>query len=154
MIMRLYIGPGCPAVWSLGLLSLPCCDCGFESHRRLGWMSAVSVVWSGRVVCIQLIAHPEESYCLWCVVVCDRETSWMRRTCPTGGCCTKIKHEALHNYDVYDDLWLHEVHTRHDKNRSAVSKSEMAILRGTNRHATNQRHGRHGYLINAVFRFC
>jgi hypothetical protein len=64
------------------------------------------------------------------------------------------KNEALHNYDVYGDFRLHEVHTRHHKNRSAVSKSEMAILRGTKRHATNQRRGRHGDLINAVFRFC
>jgi len=28
---------------------------------------------SGRVLCDELIAHPEESYRLWCVVVCDLE---------------------------------------------------------------------------------
>ena len=27
----------------------------------------------------------------WRVVVCDLETSWMRRPCPIGGCCTKEK---------------------------------------------------------------
>jgi hypothetical protein len=31
----------------------------------------VSVVLSGRVFCDELITRPEESYRLWCVVVCD-----------------------------------------------------------------------------------
>ena len=30
---------------------------------------------SGRGLCDQLITRPEESYRLWCVVVCDLETS-------------------------------------------------------------------------------
>ena len=30
---------------------------------------------SGRGLCDELITHPEESYRLWCVVVCDLETS-------------------------------------------------------------------------------
>ena len=33
----------------------------------------------------ELITHPEESYRLWCVVVCDLETSRMRRPWPTLG---------------------------------------------------------------------
>ena len=33
-----------------------------------------------------MITRPEESYWLWCVVVCDLETSWIRRPWPTGGC--------------------------------------------------------------------
>ena len=37
-----------------------CCEC---------W------VLSGRGLCDKLITHPEESYRLWCVVVCDLETS-------------------------------------------------------------------------------
>ena len=32
-------------------------------------------VLSGRGLCGELITHPEESYRLWCVVVCDLETS-------------------------------------------------------------------------------
>jgi hypothetical protein len=39
----------------------------------------------GRVLCDELIPRPEESYRLWCVVVCDLETSWMRRPWPTWG---------------------------------------------------------------------
>jgi len=32
---------------------------------------------SGRGLCDELITRPEESYRLWCVVVCDPETSRM-----------------------------------------------------------------------------
>jgi len=46
-------------------------------------------VFSGRGLCDGLITRPEESYRLWCVVVCDLETSRMRRPWPTGGCCAK-----------------------------------------------------------------
>jgi len=42
-------------------------------------------VLSGRSLCDELITRPEESYRLWCVIVCDLETSWMRRPWPTGG---------------------------------------------------------------------
>jgi len=42
-------------------------------------------VLSGRGLCNELISHPDEFYRLWCVVVCDLETWWMRRLWPTGG---------------------------------------------------------------------
>ena len=48
-------------------------------------------VLSGRDLCDELITRPEEPYRLWCVVVCDLETSWMRRPWPTGGCCAETK---------------------------------------------------------------
>src|SRR5215475_49856 len=37
-------------------------------------------VLSGRGLCDELITRPEESYRLWCVVVCDLETSRMGAT--------------------------------------------------------------------------
>jgi hypothetical protein len=40
---------------------------------------------SGTGLCDKLITRPKESYRRWCVVVCDLETSWMRRLWPTGG---------------------------------------------------------------------
>jgi len=40
---------------------------------------------SGRGLCDELITRPEESYRLWCVVVCDLETSRMRRAWPAFG---------------------------------------------------------------------
>jgi len=42
-------------------------------------------VLSGRGLCNELITRPEESYRLWCVVVCDEETSLMRRSWPALG---------------------------------------------------------------------
>ena len=48
-------------------------------------VSCECCVLSGRGLCDELITRPEESYRLWCVVLCDLETSWMRRPWPTGG---------------------------------------------------------------------
>jgi len=45
----------------------------------------VCCVLSGTGLCDELITRPEESYRLWCVVVCDPEISRMRRAWPTGG---------------------------------------------------------------------
>jgi len=42
-------------------------------------------VLSGRGLCDELITRPEESYRLWCVVVCDQETSRLRRPWPALG---------------------------------------------------------------------
>ena len=42
-------------------------------------------VLSGRSLCDELITRPEESYWLWCVVVRDVETSWMRSPGQLGG---------------------------------------------------------------------
>jgi len=50
---------------------------------------------SGRGLCDGLITRPEESYWLWCVVVCDLEISWMRRPWPTGGLLRQIKKKNL-----------------------------------------------------------
>jgi len=40
---------------------------------------------SGRGLCDELITRPEESYRPWCVIVCDLETSRMRRPWPALG---------------------------------------------------------------------
>jgi len=52
-------------------------------------------VLSGRGLCDELITSPEESYRLWCVVVCDLDTSRMRRPWPSewgwAGLYTKNK---------------------------------------------------------------
>jgi len=46
---------------------------------------------SGRGLCDELITRPEESYRLWYVVVCDLETSCMKRPWPTGGRLSRKK---------------------------------------------------------------
>ena len=51
------------------------------------WMSVFCeyCVLSGRGLCEALITRPEESYRLWCVIVCDLETSRMWRLWPALG---------------------------------------------------------------------
>ena len=46
------------------------------------WMSMSAVCCQ---VCDGLITRPEESYRLWCVAVCDLDTSWIRRSKPPLG---------------------------------------------------------------------
>jgi len=52
-------------------------------------------VLSGRGLCDKLITHREESYRLWCVV-CDIETSRMRRPWPALGRSTTDKKKQFH----------------------------------------------------------
>jgi len=66
--------PSCRAVYGVDVRSLAYWDCGFESRREHGRLSRVCCVLSERGVCDELITRPEESYRLWCVVVCDLET--------------------------------------------------------------------------------
>ena len=47
----------------------------------------------GRGLCDELIPRPEQSYRLWCVVVCSLEKSCKRRPWPAGGCRASNKHE-------------------------------------------------------------
>ena len=55
-----------------------------------------SCVLSGRGLCDELITRPEESYRLWCVVVCDLETSRMRRPWPAlGRSATEINNKII-----------------------------------------------------------
>jgi len=53
-------------------------------------------VLPGRGLCDELITRPEESYRLWCVVVCDLETSRMRRPWPALGRNAKKDHYKAH----------------------------------------------------------
>ena len=53
-----------------GAWMFDCCEC---------------CVLSGRGLCDGLITHPEESYRLWCVVVCGLESSRMRGPWPALG---------------------------------------------------------------------
>ena len=54
---------------------------------------------SGRGLCDELITRPEESYRVLCVVVCDLETSRMRRPWPAlGRSATGEKNASQHVY--------------------------------------------------------
>ena len=60
------------------------------------WMSVCCEcrVLSGRGICNGPISRPEEFYRLWCVIVCDLETSRMRRPWPALGCCARQRERA------------------------------------------------------------
>ena len=51
-------------------------------------------VLSGRGLCNEPIPRPEEFYRVWCVIMCDLETSEMRRSWPALGCC--VRGEKMH----------------------------------------------------------
>jgi hypothetical protein len=55
------------------------------SPRAWMFVCCECCVLSGRGLCDELITRLEESYRLWCVVVCDLETSRMRRPWPALG---------------------------------------------------------------------
>jgi len=64
---------------------------------------------SGRGLCDELITRPEESYRLWCVV-CDLETSRMRKSWPTlGRSATKKTHTGSTRNNALHDLTLIEM---------------------------------------------
>jgi hypothetical protein len=60
-----------------------CCECCVLSRRAL---------------CDELITRPEEPYRLWCVVVCDLETSRMSRPWTALGRSATAKKKWLHLY--------------------------------------------------------
>ena len=58
-------------------------------------------VLSGRGLCDELMTCPEESYRLWCVVVCDLEISRMRRSWPAmGRSATRKKNYAFKKFSI------------------------------------------------------
>jgi hypothetical protein len=82
--------------WPRGLRRMSAATCLLRLWLRItpaAWMFVCCEcrVISGRGLCEELITRPKESYRMWCVVVCDPEISWMRRSCPTGDCRAKNK---------------------------------------------------------------
>ena len=71
------------------------------------WMfvSCECCVLSGRGLCDELITRPEESYLLWYFVVCDLETSWMRRPWPALGRSATGKEKCVSFVISFKD-WL------------------------------------------------
>ena len=80
--------------WTRGLRHRPAASRMLRLWVRIpsgAWLSICfeCCVFSGRGLCNKLIIRPEKSYWIWCVVVCDLETSWMRGSWSNGGCWTK-----------------------------------------------------------------
>jgi hypothetical protein len=80
----------CRSQWPRGLRRMSAASRLLRLWVRIpagAWMSLCCYwcVLSGRGLCYGPIICLEESYRLWCVVLCDLATSWMRRLWPTGG---------------------------------------------------------------------
>jgi len=91
-------------------------------------------VLSGRGLCDELITRPEESYRLWCVVVCDLET-WMRSHGSLGGCSaerTRTRNLVDNKYvllcfppkafvsDIFFFLWWNFANYLRDPRRNTI----------------------------------
>ena len=92
--------------WPSGLRRGSAADRLLELRVRIPpgvWMSVCCecCVLSGRGLCDVPIPCPEEAYRLWCVVVCDLETSRMRRPWPELGCCAREKKSCQAFYGQY-----------------------------------------------------
>ena len=99
-----------------GAWKFVCCEC---------------CVLSGRGLCGELTIHPEESYRLWCVVVCDLETSWMRRLWPTGGLLRQETNKQTHFYKqtsitVSHQFRVHSLFSLTVSNKEVLIKSNKA----------------------------
>jgi hypothetical protein len=75
-------------------------------------------VLSGRGLCDGLITRPEESYQLWCVLVCDLETSRMRWSWPELGCCSTERRRIVFVFYIIIR-----------KNRDCFNANSMCSLR-------------------------
>ena len=76
------------------------------------WMSVCCecCVLSGGGLCDGLIIRPEKSYRLWCIVVCDLETSRMRRPWTALGRNAKGgKILFIFTYEYYFTVWVYIV---------------------------------------------
>jgi hypothetical protein len=105
---KIYI---CRSLWPHGLRRRSAdarlvWDSGYE-YKTGAWLFVCCecCVLSGRGLCNELITRPEEFYRLWCVVVCDLETSRMRRPWPALGCSTTKKK------NIYIYIKLHLEHS-------------------------------------------
>jgi len=79
-------------------------------------------VLSGRGLCDELITRPEESYRLWCVVVCDLKTSRIGAPHVYDISNLRVKHAAhspffsskcrlFHNATFFGSCIIHILHT-------------------------------------------
>jgi len=81
-------------------------------------------VLSGRGLCDELITRPEESYRLWCVVVCDLETSRMKKPWPALG-CSVTKKSVCQSIDS----WENRNTVFHEKLLSLMAAAVMFLTR-------------------------
>jgi len=65
-------------------------------------------VLSGRGLCDELITHPEKSYPLWCVVVCDLENLKNEETMTRFGSQCHSKKKSVFVQTIWETFILSE----------------------------------------------
>jgi hypothetical protein len=60
----------------------------------------------GRGFCVGLITRPEECYRMWCFVVCDLETSRMRRPWPALGSNATGRKMIMNTGNLCTVMWI------------------------------------------------
>jgi hypothetical protein len=92
--------------WPRGLRRRSAAACLLRSWVRISpgawiFVCCECCVLSVRGLCDELITRPEDSYRLWCVVVCDQETSRMRRPWPAlNRSATKFNNFIIYNLSI------------------------------------------------------
>ena len=81
-------------------------------------------VLSGSGLCDDLITRPEEFYRLWCVVVCDLETSRIRRPSPALG-----RSATGNKMTTYDARCTHEIKSRTFTGKSGIQQENILYTR-------------------------
>ena len=86
-------------------------DCLLELRVRTPSGAWISVscecyVWSGRDLCVEPITRAWETYRLCCVIVCDLETSKMRRQLSALGCFAWQKERERERFFRIDNNYI------------------------------------------------
>jgi len=79
-----------------------CWNCGFESHRRHGYLSVVNVV------CCHVEVSATSWSLVWCVVVCDLETSRMTKAMTRVG-SQRHKKVIINTMSFWTCITLHSL---------------------------------------------
>ena len=109
------------AVQGVGLQSLVCWDCGFESRRWHGCLSLVNVVCCQVEVSASGWSLVQRSPTDCVVSVCDRESLIKMRLWPTRGCCAMVKNNSRN--------LTTELKRCKKKNRVSVEVKAVCMLR-------------------------
>jgi hypothetical protein len=91
------------------------------------FVCCVCCVLSGRSLCDELITCLEESYRLWCVVVCDQKTSWYEEAVACARQQSRIKKKQAEWIFMYSLLWF--VYSSHLPNNNLVTSARAFYLK-------------------------
>jgi hypothetical protein len=81
-------------------------------------------------LCDGLITRLEESYRLWCVLVCDLETSRMRRLTLIKGCKSRIEEEEEEelNSSTANQMCINENYSQAQKTKHLSESKQIRFI--------------------------